>query len=454
MKFLSGRFLPIAGTISILTAAPGMAQEYFRDLGTSRPSSGIGRLGAGANFFYGNDPYGFESLSNVDLQQEEKNYNIRIGSFDLAIAAGIGFEFNDNITLADQDRLSDVIFRPQLDLDGAIRFSETSRLHLGVGLSYAKYFNYSQYDSDGVLITPNSVVSWTAEVGAFKFTIRDRFSYQQDPFEQPELSNVATYKRWENQAGIQVDWDANQYTKISVGYDLYDLWATDDFYKDQDRSINTVFFRPSYQASSSFTFGLNSSVSFVNYRENIHSDATIWLVGPFVSWRINDYTDLYVEVGYQGTNFYGATTVLTYDPITGLPNGVAGEDTTNSQNIYARVELANRPSEFFRQKLSFTKTTELGFNSNFYDLYHVEYTCEWAFREKTTLRPTVFYEHYTTSGPDGETAHRFGAALGIYHVFSENFTVGLDYRYLVKDSNLPDADYYQNLGFVSLYYKF
>ena len=53
-----------------------------------------------------------------------------------------------------------------------------------------------------------------------------------------------------------------------------------------------------------------------------------------------------------------------------------------------------------------------------------------------------------------EQAHRLGAALGIYHIFTDNFTVGLDYRYLVKDSNQNGADYYQNLGMVSLYYKF
>ena len=84
----------------------------------------------------------------------------------------------------------------------------------------------------------------------------------------------------------------------------------------------------------------------------------------------------------------------------------------------------------------------------------MEYSLEWAIQEKTTLRPTLFYEYYKTSGPVPETAHRVGAALGIYHVFSDNFTAGLDYRFLVKDSNLVGADYYQDLVMLSLYYKF
>jgi len=70
------------------------------------------------------------------------------------------------------------------------------------------------------------------------------------------------------------------------------------------------------------------------------------------------------------------------------------------------------------------------------------------------LGPSVFYEYYTTSGPVGEDAWRIGAALGMRYHFSNSLTLGLDYRYLLKQSNLVDADYYQNLVFLSLYYKF
>ena len=49
---------------------------------------------------------------------------------------------------------------------------------------------------------------------------------------------------------------------------------------------------------------------------------------------------------------------------------------------------------------------------------------------------------------------QIGAAIGIHHILSEHFTVGLDYRFLLKDSDLPESDYYQNLALLSLYYKF
>ena len=176
MKILSTRIIPIIGTLSLLTAASGKAQEFFRDFGNSRSSSGIGRLAPGADVFIGNDPNGITPLTDADVQPTDGQYNMKLGIFELSVALGVGFEFNDNITLSEHNRISDIIFRPELDLEGVIRFSETNRLKLGIGISYAKYLNHSQFDSDSVLISPTSAITWTAEAGAFKFTVRDRKS--------------------------------------------------------------------------------------------------------------------------------------------------------------------------------------------------------------------------------------------------------------------------------------
>ena len=79
---------------------------------------------------------------------------------------------------------------------------------------------------------------------------------------------------------------------------------------------------------------------------------------------------------------------------------------------------------------------------------------DWKATEKLEISPTAFYEHYTTSGSTGEKADRIGAALGMRYHFSNSLTLGLDYRYIWKNSNLAGDDYYQNLVFLSLYYKF
>lgn len=461
MKILIDRILPLL-VVATLTGTAG-AQEFFREFGTSRTSGGGGRLtpsGGGIGMlspapdvFTGNDPAGLPGIEPVDQLSEEENYNIRIGNLDLIFALGLGVEFNDNITLANTDRISDIIFRPQLDIEGLWRISENNKIKFGLGISYAKYMEHSEFDSDSVLVAPNSALTWSVRSGQFTFTLRERLSYQEDPFDQPQL-NAANFRRWENQAGFEIDWEASEYTRLAVGFDRYDLWADDPAYESQDRTINTVFFRPSHQLSPSVALGLSASMSWVDYDQNIQADANVVLIGPYIQWRVNDLLSVYLEAGYQMSDFDGGTRIEVVDPRTGLGTGTFVTDTEDSDSLYAKLEIVHTPTENFRHKLSASRTSELGLGTNFYDLYHFEYTIDWKVGEFTSIRPSVFYEYYETSGDVSEEAHRMGAALGIYHILSEHLTLGLDYRYIRKNSNLPDADYYQNLAMLSIYYKF
>lgn len=452
MKPLCGRVLPATCVVISFLASAASAQEYFREFGTSRSSGGIGRLTPSVDVFEGNDPSGLSPIAPVNDLETEEDYNFRLGNLDFIVAAGLGVEFNDNINLSENDRQSDIIFRPTLDIEGMWRFSETSRLRFGVGISYAKYLDHDEYDSESVLVAPNSAIAWTFKSGAFTVTLRERLSYQEDPFDLPLASGVARYGRWENQAGIQVDWQVNEPTRITFGYDRYDLWARDVAFQNQDRSVDTVYLRPSYQIAPTLSLGLNTSLSWVDFKENVQADSVVWMVGPYVLWNVTDTFDVYAEIGYQQSTFSGGT--LPYDPVTGEAIGDVPIDSSDGSSMYGKIELSHRPTENFRHKLFASKTTEVGYGSNYYDLYHVEYTADWKLAENTSLTSSLFYEHYETSGDIGDKAHRVGAAIGLNRILSDHFSVGLDYRFLLKNSQLPDSDYYQNLAMLSLYYKF
>jgi len=43
--------------------------------------------------------------------------------------------------------------------------------------------------------------------------------------------------------------------------------------------------------------------------------------------------------------------------------------------------------------------------------------------EKMEVGPTVFYEHFTSSGVDPETAYRIGAAIGMRYHFTNSLTL-------------------------------
>jgi hypothetical protein len=226
-------------------------------------------------------------------------------------------------------------------------------------------------------------------------------------------------------------------------------------FEAQDRSVDTVFIRPSYEFNPYISLGMSASYSWIRYSDETGNDGTTYLIGPFVQIRINDLTDLYLEIGYQGSNFDEANTprqVLT--SVDGQAFLTPATDDDSEASVYFKAELSNRPSVDFRHKLILSRTQEVGVGSNFYDLTHVEYAADWLFAENMTLNPSVFYEYFETSGEPSEKAHRAGASVGVRRIFSNSLSVGLDYRFLYKDSNQPDSDYYQNLGYLSLYYKF
>ena len=468
MKKTATRVLPIAAII-LATGAGAFAQEFFRDLGTSRSSGGLGPIYPSEYSYEDASPSGLsplrpgQDLNEAQVAEEADRYNFAIGPVQFGLAVGVGIEYNDNITLADSNRISDFIFRPSLDVQASWRISELNTLRLSVGASYAKYFDHSKYDSDGLLLSPNSELAFTFYLGAVKLSLRDRLSYQEDAYSIPTISNTSDgqYRRYENQIGLQAEWAVNDKITLAAGYDHYNLWTIGGGFSQQDRAIDTIFFKPSYQIVPGIKLGVNGSYSFIDFDSNDRGDGRGLLVGPFIEWTMSEYTNLYLEAGYQqlefdkGGNFNNAA----IDQL-GLNDADAAavrdilRDNEDSSSYYIKFEINNKPSDIFDHRLSFSKTAEIGFSSNSYDLYHAEYDANWKTFQHTEIGPVIFYEYYTASGDLGEKAHRFGAGLGARYHFSNSVTLGLDYRFIAKDSNRENSDYRQNLVFLSLYYKF
>lgn len=467
MKKTANRALPIAAII-LSTGAGAFAQEFFRDFGTSRSSGGLGPIYP-SEYTYEDSPSGLEplrpgqDLNEAQVQEEADRYNFAIGPIHFGLAMGVGIEYNDNITLADTNRISDFVFRPSVDIQASWRISDLNTLRLSVGASYAKYFDNTQFDSSGLLLSPNSELGLTFYVGAIKFSVRDRFSYQEDAYSIPAITNTQSglYRRYENQIGLQAEWAVNDKVTLTAGYDHYNLWTLGNNFSLQDRAIDTFFFKPSYQVVPGIRVGVNASYSMINFDSSDRGDGTGVLVGPFIEWQISEYTNLYLEGGYQqlefdsGGDFSNAAINqlgLSQSDAAAVRNIL--RDNEDSNNYYIKFEINNKPSDIFDHRLSFSKTAELGFASNSFDLYHVEYDANLKTFQHTEIGPVIFYEYYTSSGDLGENAHRFGAGLGARYHFSNSVTLGLDYRFIARDSNRENADFRQNLVFLSLHYKF
>ena len=464
-KFLGASVL--LALLALSKPATSHGQDFFRDLGTSRSSGGYGPVVPSEYSYQDASPSGLreltpgQDLALPDEMEEADRYNFALGNFRFGLAVGVGIEWNDNIRLSERNRESDFVFRPVLNLEANWKMSDLNTLRFNIGVSYAKYFEHSDLDTDGVLISPTSELAFSFYVSNLKFTLRDRLSYQEDSYDVPQFTGGPTYGRWENQAGIQMDAQLSQAFSIAAGYDHYNLWTNGNDFDLQDRVIDTVFVTPGLQLTPAIKVGVNASYSCIDFDSSDRADGNTVLVGPYIEWQITEYTNLYLEGGYQMMNFDGSSD-FNNRAIDQLDLSAEDADSVrrilrddeDSDSFYVKFEINNRPSDVFRHRLSYSHTTEIGFSSDFYELDHVEYNADWKAIQHVEIGPTLFYEHYTSSGSIGEEADRLGAALGIRYHFNNSITLGLDYRYIWKDSNLEGGDYYQNLIFASLYYKF
>jgi len=66
-------------------------------------------------------------------------YNLQLGPVLARFSASLGLEFNDNITLSQTNRESDLIVRPSAEANLAWQVSELNALRLDLGIGYAAY---------------------------------------------------------------------------------------------------------------------------------------------------------------------------------------------------------------------------------------------------------------------------------------------------------------------------
>ncbi len=129
---------------------------------------------------------------------EQIPYNLLAGPVRFLFSVTTGIEYNDNINLAETNKQDDIIIRPQFNIDAIWPVTQLNTLRLDLGLGYSFYLDHPNADTNGVLISPGSQLAFDIFVQDFRINMHDRFSLQQDPVAELQLSNVVDYGRFEN----------------------------------------------------------------------------------------------------------------------------------------------------------------------------------------------------------------------------------------------------------------
>jgi hypothetical protein len=401
-----------------------------------------------------------ESAAEARRQSIDKiPYNLELGPIKFRFSATMGVEYNDNINLAEDasaflpsptgpvlvttQKQSDLILRPQINVNALWPVTQLNTLKLDLGIGYAFYLDHSSYDTNSILINPGSQLSFDIFVGDFRINLHDRFSLEQDPVAELALSNVADYGRFQNTAGISALWDLNQ-AVATLGYDHYNFISTTSEFDYLNRNAEMVTGSLAFTPNSVMAIGIEGSFVHTYYDQNVLNDSDTYSGGGFLETQITSYLKLRVAAGYQVINFDN----------TGLVN-----DSHDLNDYYANALLTHRVNSVLSHSLAVGHETQLGINSNFIKLNYIRHTANWNIFYHTLLSTELFYEDADDSGGSfvplngvpfafnpfvAEHIHRYGGALTLGYQLTQHVTLGLRYQYTQKDSDQPLRDYQQN----------
>jgi hypothetical protein len=387
-------------------------------------------------------------------------YNLQLGPMKLRFSATLGFEYNDNVNLAEDasaflpgpfgpvlvttEQQSDFIIRPQINMNALWPITQLNTLRLDVGIGYAFYMDHSNYNTNGVLVNPGSQLAFDIFVGDFRINIHDRFSLEQDPVSEIGLSNVADYGRFQNTAGVSVLWDLNA-AVVTLGYDHYNFVSTTDVFDYLDRNADMVNGSIAFTPTATMSIGLEGAYVNTYYDQNVLNDSQTLSGGAFFETQITPNLRLRVAGGYQQIDFDNNGLIL---------------DPNDLEDYYANGLLSHRVNSVLTHSLSAGHESQLGVNSNYITLNYVRHTANWNILYHTLLSTELFYEDAEESGtgsiilvgpgiplfnPFGsEHIHRYGGALTLGYQLTQHVTLGFRYQYIQKDSDQPLRDYSQN----------
>ena len=370
---------------------------------------------------------------------EQIPYNLLAGPVRFRFSLTTGVEYNDNINLAETHKQSDVIIRPQFNIDAIWPVTQLNTLKLDLGLGYSFYIEHPNADTNGVIIAPGSQLSFDIFVQDFRINLHDRFSLQQDPVAELQLSNVVDYGRFENTAGVSVLWDLNK-AVLTFGYDHYTYVSTTSTFSYLDRNAEELTLSAYFALTSTTGAGLESSAVYNYYDENFLNNSVGFTVGPFIETQVTNYLKLRASVGYQFINF---------------DSGGLVDDASNGNDYYANLLLSHRINAAISQTLAAGHESQLGVDSNFVELNYVRHTATWNIINGVLLSTELFYEDGDDSGGlFSEHIQRYGGAATFGYQLTPHVTLGLRYQYTQKQSDQPGRDYKQNRVAVDGTYSF
>jgi hypothetical protein len=285
-----------------------------------------------------------------------------------------------------------------------------------------------------------SQLQYNIFVGDFKINVHDVFSYEQDPLSVGQLSNTAQFARFQNTAGLRVDWDLSDII-VSLTYDHANLWVFESAYEYLDNATDTISPQIAITVSPTITAGFNASFSDVRYDQDVQNDYTSVSVGPYVTTQLTENLTLHAG---------GGAYLADYNT-----GGLNGDNTSKNYTYYANVGVSHRINDVLNESLTTGRETIPGLTSNYTDRIYAQYGLSWQAMTNFSVGSALWWENLDDSDAlNRETSNRYGASLNGVYTLNDHASISLGYQYVLKVADPSVLGYFQDLVTLGFHYQF
>jgi hypothetical protein len=369
-------------------------------------------------------------------------YNLELGRTFWGFTAGLGIDYDSNVTLTRDHEEDDFIFRPEVDVKFLMPVSDKNTLNVSAGVGYSAYVMHSNLRR--FYVTPDSEVSFDLYAGDVWINLHDRISVTENSYQDPTVAGNGGYSQLQNAAGISATWDLNKVV-LKCEYDhvnyaaLSGASSTDG---QADGSSELISASAGCFLGAGLQVGVELGGGLLHYSttttNNFFSDATQWNAGAFCEAQPGEYFRLRASAGYT-----------TYIPDSKGTNGAQ-----TFRGVYAELDLIHRLNQYVEYTLSGGRSVNFAFFGGTVDLYFARWNANWKIFRKTSVSTSFDFEHGTQLGIGAETFDRYGPGISFGRMITEKLSGDISGQFYWRDSNLANRDYTAFIISSNFRYKF
>lgn len=365
-------------------------------------------------------------------------YNLKWGDLQLRLQSSLGIEGNDNVNLSQSNREADVMFNPQLAIRASYPLSQQNTLNLDINGGYSFFVQHPNLDQ--FFVKPGTALSFDIYVKNVLLNIHNSLTVINQGYNNPTVSGVGDYSYLENASGLSATWDLNM-VELSAGYD--------HLLRQSLTSINTengnqdLFFASAgVRVNSDSKIGVEGTAGIIGYDQNELNGGVQYSAGLFYNAKLTENISTKLSVGYflYGINSTGITITNNFQ--------------SSVDAAYGSVSLTHRVNARLNYSLEGGRQIQTGMFSDTLDLYYVRLQANSDVVRKFPITASFSYENGTETGGEAEKMVRFGYGAGVAHLLTRKLSSSLSYLGYIRDSNLPQGRYVQNLVSLTLTYSF